>query len=166
MTVEEPQPRGRLRPVERADLLAVVRIEEQTFERPWTLSTFEKFLDAQGFIVLEDPEGEALGEAIAGYVVAELVTVRGSQFGHVKDLAVKPARQGAGRGRQLLEGALRLLASHGAKRVRLEVRPSNTRALSLYKNAGFEILARQEQYYPDGEDALLLARSLEGFSKS
>lgn len=166
MTVEDPQSRGRLRPVERADLLAITRIEEETFERPWTLSTFESFLDATAFLVLEDPAGEGIGEGISGFVVAELVTVRGSKFGHVKDLAVKPEKQGAGRGRRLLKGALRLLASHGADRVRLEVRPTNKRARSLYESAGFEILARHEHYYPDGEDALLMARSLEGIPRT
>lgn len=166
MTVEEPHQRGRLRPVERADLLAVVRIEEQTFERAWTLSTFERFLDAPAFLVLEDPEAEGLGDGIAGYIVAEVVRVRGRQIGHVKDLAVKPACQGEGRGRRLLDGALRLLGSHGANSVRLEVRPSNSRALSLYQTAGFEIVARQDHYYPDGEDALILARALEGDLRS
>ncbi len=160
MTVEDPQPRGRLRRVERADLLAIVRIEKRTFDRPWNLSTFETFLDAPGFLVLEDPETEEFDAGIAGYVVGETIDVRGDRFGHVKDLAVKPALQGNGRGRTLVDGVLSTLAGYGATRVRLEVRPSNDRALSLYKSAGFEILARHENYYPDGEDALLMARSL------
>ena len=160
MTVEDPQARNRVRPVERADLLGVVRIEAQTFERPWTLSTFEQFLDAPAFLVLEDPEGTEIGDEIAGYIVAEIMTVRGNRFGHVKDLAVKPERQGAGRGRRLLEAALGLLESHGVGRVRLEVRPSNERARALYDSAGFSVLARHEHYYPDGEAALLMARSL------
>lgn len=160
MTVEDPQSRGRVRPVERADLLGVVRIETRTFERPWTLSTFEQFLDAPAFLVLEDPDGTELGDEIAGYIVAEIMTVRGDRFGHVKDLAVKPERQGAGRGRRLLEAALGLLESRGVGRVRLEVRPSNERARSLYDSAGFSVLARHKHYYPDGETALLMARTL------
>ena len=160
MTVEAPRSRGRLRHVQPADLLSIVRIERQTFDRPWDHATFESFLDSPGFLVLEDPEGTDLGEEIAGYVVSETVELRGNRFGHVKDLAVKPALQGAGRGRRLLEGAMRLLAGYGVTRVRLEVRPSNERALALYERAGFEVLARHDGYYPDGEDALLMARSL------
>ncbi|MFP4529894.1 MAG: GNAT family N-acetyltransferase [Halodesulfurarchaeum sp.] len=160
MTAEPPRTRGRLRHVEPADLLGVVRIERRTFDRPWDHSTFETFLDSPGFLVLEDPDGTTLGEEIAGYVVSETVDLRGNRFGHVKDLAVKPELQGTGRGRRLLDGALRVLAGYGANRVRLEVRPSNERARALYRAAGFEVLARHDGYYPDGEDALLLARSL------
>ncbi|MGM0371105.1 MAG: ribosomal protein S18-alanine N-acetyltransferase [Halobacteriota archaeon] len=151
---------ARLRPVERADLYAVVRIEARTFEEPWRLSTFEHYLDAPGFLVLEDPESDAMGESIAGYVVASLMRVGGTRVGHVKDLAVKPARQGAGFGRRLLQGALRTLDSQGATAVRLEVRPSNEVARSLYRSAGFAVAGRKAQYYPDGEDALLLTRGL------
>jgi ribosomal-protein-alanine N-acetyltransferase len=160
VTVDDPRPRGGLRHVERADLLGVVRIERRTFDRPWTHATFEAFLDSPGFLVLENPAGTAIGEGIAGYVVAETVAMRGDRFGHVKDLAVKPELQGAGRGRRLLDGALSILAGYGVKRVRLEVRPSNERAIALYESAGFAHLARHEGYYPDGEDALLMAREV------
>ena len=158
MTVEAPQSRGQLRHVQPADLLGIVRVERRTFDRPWTRSTFEAFLDSPGFLVLEDPSGTDIGEEIAGYVVAETVELRGNRFGHVKDLAVKPELQGDGRGRRLLDGALSILAGHGVTRVRLEVRPSNDRAVALYDSAGFEVLARHDGYYPDGEDALLMAR--------
>jgi ribosomal-protein-alanine N-acetyltransferase len=86
--------------------------------------------------------------------------MRGDRFGHVKDLAVKPELQGAGRGRRLLDGVLSILAGYGVKRVRLEVRPSNERALALYESVGFDRLARHEEYYPDGEDALLMTREV------
>ena len=149
-----------LRPVERADLLAVVRIEERTFTHPWHLASFEQFLDAPAFLVLEDPVEESVGEDLAGFVVGDLVARRGRRFGHLKDLAVKPARQGAGRGRRLVEAALARLAGHGAEQARLEVRPSNEPARHLYESAGFDVVGRRENYYRDGEDALLMARQL------
>lgn len=160
MTVDTSREGAALRPVERADLLSVVRIEERTFERPWTLSTFEEFLTAPAFLVLEDPFEEGIGEDLAGYVVAETVFARGRRFGHVKDLAVKPERQGVGRGRRLLETALSVLANHGADQARLEVRPSNEPALALYEAAEFEVVGRKGEYYQNGEDALIMARSL------
>ena len=160
MTADPSREQAALRPVERADLLSVVHIEERTFERPWTLATFEEFLDAPGFLVLEDPFEEDIGKTLAGYVVAETVIARGRRFGHVKDLAVKPERQGAGRGRRLLLSALSVLANQGAGQARLEVRPSNDAALALYESTDFEIVGRKQGYYENGEDALIMARSL------
>lgn len=160
VTIEAPRADEPVRPVERADLLGVVRIEERTFEHPWPLGTFEQYLDAAAFLVLEDPHGEGIGEDVAGYVVASVLPVRGQRVGHVKDLAVKPERQGAGRGRRLLEAALSRLARSGADRVRLEVRPSNDPAVSLYLSTGFAVVGREEGYYQDGEDALIMTRTL------
>ena len=149
-----------LRPVERADLLAVVRIEERAFDHPWHLESFEEFLDAPAFLVLEDPVAEQIGEALAGFIVGDVVDRRRRRYGHLKDLAVKPSRQRAGRGRRLVEAALQRLAGHGAEQARLEVRPSNEAARHLYEAVGFDVVGRRENYYRDGEDALLMARQL------
>lgn len=149
---------GQIRQAVRADLMAVVGIERRVFSHPWRLSAFEQFLDSPGFLVMEDPTGEGVGEDIAGYIVADTITLEGRTVGHVKDLAVKPERQGEGRGRALLERALGVLSGQGHSLVRLEVRPSNERAIDLYMHYGFEVRGRHENYYPDGEDALILVR--------
>jgi ribosomal-protein-alanine N-acetyltransferase len=53
--------------------------------------------------------------------------------------------------------------ARGAKTMFLEVRPSNARALRLYRKAGFAEVGTRPGYYPahDGkEDALILAMEL------
>lgn len=153
---------GRIRQAVRADLVAVVRIERRVFPEPWQLASFEQFLDSPGFLVMEDAGGGSVGDELAGYVVAETMDMGGRTVGHIKDLAVKPERQGAGRGRALLERALAVLSGQGASAVKLEVRPSNDRAVELYRRHGFAVRRRREGYYPDGEDALVLSRQLPG----
>ena len=44
----------------------------------------------------------------------------------------------------------------------LEVRVSNVRAQKLYSGYGFEVAGVRPRYYKDGENALLMIRSLEG----
>lgn len=160
-TVDVPSG-GQIRKAVRADLVAVVRIERRVFDEPWRLSAFEQFLDSPGFLVMEDPSAAGLGNDLAGYVVADVMDVQGKAVGHIKDLGVKPERQGEGRGRALLERALRILSDRGASVAKLEVRPSNERAIDLYRKYGFAIRQRREGYYPDGEDALILSRQLAG----
>lgn len=145
--------------------MAVVRIERRVFDQPWRASTFEEFLESGGFLVMEDPAGRGVGEDLAGYVVADTVTVRGRTVGHVKDLAVKPERQGEGRGRALLHRALGVLAGQRVPFVRLEVRPTNERAIDLYVRNGFRRTSRVDNYYPDGEDAYVLVKVLDGFEE-
>ncbi len=43
----------------------------------------------------------------------------------------------------------------------LEVRKSNTAAIALYKEFGFEIITTRKGYYTDREDAYLMGRRLE-----
>jgi len=42
-----------IRPVERADLLAVVRIERTCFSDPWPYDAFERLLEEPAFLVAE-----------------------------------------------------------------------------------------------------------------
>jgi len=72
-------------------------------------------------------------------------------------LAVAPERQRCGLGRRLLEAAIDWAEGREAA-LFLEVRESNSPALSLYREAGFVVAGRRARYYRDGEDALLLRR--------
>ena len=70
-------------------------------------------------------------------------------------IAVDPAHRGQGWGRILLEACQRELAAAGLELLYLEVRPSNTSAMGLYRACGWERCGLRTGYYPDGEDALL-----------
>jgi [ribosomal protein S18]-alanine N-acetyltransferase len=144
-----------IRPAERADLLAVVRIENASFAQPWPHDAFVRFLDQPGFLVATDSRGE-----VAGYVVADVTRHYGRRLGHVKDVAVHPDRRGLGVGSALLSRVLAVLAAHGADSVKLEVRESNDEAKRLYRKFGFEPLRRVSDYYDD-EDAIVMLRKLE-----
>lgn len=60
----------------------------------------------------------------------------------ILSLAVRPAAQGRGIGRQLLSSGIASLQERGAERVRLEVRPDNAAALALYQSVGFQEAGR------------------------
>lgn len=143
------------RRAERADLLAVARIERASFPQPWPFQAFERFLEEPGFLIAQR------GSAIIGYVVADTVEQYGSTVGHVKDIAVHPDDRGRGVGKRLLERALSALSAQGVRRVRLEVRETNDRAISLYEEFGFEPRHRVAGYYDDGEDALVYVAELD-----
>ena len=78
------------------------------------------------------------------------------------DIQVLPSARRQGWGRFLLQGSLGALASEGVNTCHLEVRRSNTAALSLYHKQGFEKVGERANYYrfqETREDAILLARS-------
>lgn len=165
MTVSEASGSVGISTAEQADLLEVFRIEKAVFEQPWPFSAFERYLEEPGFLVARDTilgEGGALldGPAVVGYVVADSVPNHGPPIGHIKDLAVKPDRQGSGIGSDLLTRALTSLNGQGVNTVKLEVRRGNRAARKLYEARGFDYLRTVPQYYHDDEDAIIYVSDL------
>jgi [ribosomal protein S18]-alanine N-acetyltransferase len=78
----------------------------------------------------------------------------------VLTLAVAPAARRLGLGTRLLDAAMTLAASHGARTAFLEVSVGNPAARMLYARAGFTPTGRRPRYYADGTDALVLRRTL------
>jgi ribosomal-protein-alanine N-acetyltransferase len=60
----------------------------------------------------------------------------------------------------LLHAAEARAAADGARTMFLEVAPENFAARALYASAGYTEVGRRPRYYPDGSDALVLARPL------
>lgn len=166
MTVTpEDAPSGiRIRRAERADLLAVYRIEKASFSSPWPFEAFEQQLSGPGFLVAvdDDENGEIVDTAnVIGFVVADHVPNHGQPFGHIKDLAVHPEYQGEGVGTALLRRGLDVLYEQSVRSVKLEVRESNDGAKRLYTQFGFEPLRRVPRYYDNGDDAIIMVLSRE-----
>ncbi len=141
-----------IRRADRADLLAVVEIEDLSFPQPWPYHAFEGFLGRPGFLVA------TAGDGVAGYVVSDVTPNHGRGIGHVKDIAVHPDRRDRGIGSALLARSIGVLKAHGATSVKLEVRASNEGARRLYAESGFEATRRVPRYYDDGEDAIVMVR--------
>lgn len=95
------------------------------------------------------------GFEVAGYVVARAV----ADEGEILNLAVAPAHQRRGIGRELAERAIAALSAQGARAVYLEVRESNTAARRLYEGLGFEAVARRPNYYRQPAEAALVLRT-------
>lgn len=157
MTTATPadSPAVNVRPAERADLLEIYRIETEAFGQPWPFGAFEQYLGEPGFLV-------ASGESVLGYIVADIISHRGGPIGHIKDLAVHRNVRKKGIGTLLLTRAIHILESRHVQAIKLEVRESNEPAIELYRSSGFEYRKRIEEYYDDGEDALLLVREPTG----
>lgn len=143
-----------IRPMEEADVGAVMDIELRAYPHPWTAGIFRDCLRVgyNGWVYLGD--GQLRGYAVMSYAAGEA---------HLLNIAVAPDWQGLGIGRSLLRHVLRHAERIGAGEMFLEVRPSNASALALYQDMGFELIGRRKGYYPIAggrEDAFVLARKL------
>jgi len=138
-----------LRPMEFADLDAVMVIEEASFPAPWRRETFAQELSSsrRAWLVAEW-DGRVIG--YGGIQVVE-------DEAHVMNLAVRADARSAGIGAALLAALVDAARDLGAKRVTLEVREGNEAAVRLYRGAGFTEEGRRRGYYSEsGEDALIM----------
>jgi ribosomal-protein-alanine N-acetyltransferase len=139
-------------PMTEADIAEVVELEESVYPHPWSRNNFIDSL-ASGYQawVLRGRDGELLGYFLLMAVVDE---------GHLLNVAVSADIQGQGLGRFLLNQAVACARGLGLASVLLEVRPSNLRALEIYRRYGFAQIGRRKGYYPaaDGqrEDAIVM----------
>ena len=115
--------------------------------RAWSEAEFAGLTSGAGAGRVAEPQGFALGRALAGE--AELLTI-----------AVLPGARRQGVGRRLVQKFLDEVAGLGAATVFLEVAEDNAGALALYRAAGFFEAGRRHRYYrmSDGTltDALVM----------
>ena len=136
------------------DLRAVLEIEHASYQFPWTHRIFRDCLRV-GYSCWVFEEGDQIiGYGIISVAVGEC---------HILNLCIRPLNQGLGYGRAMLDFLMDIARERNADTAFLEVRPSNTVGLQLYRNAGFDEVGMRKDYYPgvDGrEDAIILARTL------
>ncbi len=98
---------------------------------------------------------------IGGRIAGMVLGFRQSPLeGRIFWLAVRSGRQGRGVGRRLMTELLEIFRRLAVMSVILEVRATNKRAQRLYLDLGFEIFTTCKNYYPDGEGAIIMRRSL------
>lgn len=132
-----PQPQWRLR-FERVSgddpfvLGELLELDHQAFSWLWWNSE-DEFSD-----YLREPRVDVfLGRDERGNAVSYVGITRMRGWGHLDRLAVSPAYQGQGYGRESLEWAVHALASRGARRVALSTQARNVRSRRMYERFGF-----------------------------
>lgn len=137
------------------DLPEILEIENRSYPFPWTEGIFHDCLRfGYSSWVLE------IDRRIVGYGVMSLAV----QECHILNICVDPDYQCQGIGRRLLGQLLTIARARKADTAFLEVRPTNTQALSLYFSEGFNEIGTRRNYYPaifGREDAVILAKSLD-----
>lgn len=134
-----------------SDLIQVSDIERRSYEFPWSHGVFRDCLLAGYHSVILERHDRVIGYCILSVAAGEA---------HILNLCVDSAFRGLGYGDQLLEDILTQAKSAGVQQVFLEVRPSNTNAMRLYRKKGFRQVAERPKYYraKDGrEDAAVLS---------
>ena len=139
------------------DLDDVMAIEVKSFPQPWTRELLERELTNPVSFPFVKKATFRGSELLAGYIVFWVVYGEG----HILNIATAPELKRLGIAGSLLSFALDFMAERGVVTVSLEVRRSNTPAISLYESFGFIETYVRKLYYGD-EDAVVMSLRLRG----
>jgi [ribosomal protein S18]-alanine N-acetyltransferase len=134
------------------DLNALRKLEHASFDKDaWPLFDLIAVLTFPDVIRLKAVED---GQMV-GFIAGDPRPRDG--WGWIATIAVDPRYRQRGIGRALLNACESRL---GVSRARLTVRLSNGGAISMYEKAGYATVDIWQTYYNDGEDAMVMEKTL------
>lgn len=135
------------------DLDEVLKIEKESFSDPWTKESF-----------LEDIDKDFTYPAVArknGKLVAYTCLWKIMDELQIANIAVGKEYRHQGIAQRLMEWIIERGVEQKCKSVTLDVRVSNSVALTLYRKFGFEPIGRRKNYYRfPVEDAIIMEKKL------
>ena len=152
-----------IRRCDRDDIHAVIAINEETLPEHYSDYFYYEILAEfpETFLVAE------LDGALIGYIMcrveygfSHLKRLGLARKGHIVSVAVKEQHRGKGVGTMLVRSSHDAMLAKSATETYLEVRVTNSEAITLYERLGYKASGRLEAYYKDGEAALVMAAPL------
>ena len=135
-----------------SDLEEAYKIEVDVNPSPWKYETFLSSFEVghKGLICKND--NQMIGFIIFSPIIPEA---------HILSISVRNEMQSKGIGTLLLKSMLDQCKVMNYKKIFLEVRVSNLKAINFYEKFGFSKDAIRNNYYTDNsEDALLMSLSI------
>ena len=137
-----------------ADLPIAFQLEKCCHLFPWSENTFysnqgERYLNKK--IIVDDQ--------LVGFLICQTVVDEASLF----NIAIHPDYRKQGLAKLLLKQLITELDAKQVKMLWLEVRESNTVAIALYQQLGFNEISVRKNYYPTKhgkEDAIIMAYTI------
>jgi len=133
----------------RRDMPEVLKIEQSSFEFPWSEEDFIRCLRQRNCIGMV----AEYDERVVGFMIYEL---HKDQL-HVLNFSVRPDVRRSGVGMQMVNKLIGKLSQQRRNRIVLEIRETNLAAQMFFKNLGFVAVSVLRDYYDDTvEDAYVM----------
>jgi ribosomal-protein-alanine N-acetyltransferase len=149
-----------IRPMQLDDVPQAVHIDKECFplnKQPMAYKSDLLYNQMAHYIVAYDdkaPDKASIIGVTGFWLMAEEA--------HIMTIGVRKNHRRQGIGQLMLEAAIQLARSYNAFAVTLEVRRSNTEALSMYAKHGFTERGIRKNYYDEThEDAVIMTKDLD-----
>lgn len=131
-----------------ADIKGIAEIEKECFSEPWSENAIKEAFDYGTAFFVAKSEG-----SVIGYVGVKKILDEAD----IANVAVTKNARKCGVGASLIKAVSNWAKEEGVKKVSLEVRMTNSAAISLYKKHNYKEVGRRKNFYRNPtEDALIL----------
>jgi ribosomal-protein-alanine N-acetyltransferase len=147
------KPRLSVRAPQLGDVRMLSSAEALCFADPWPPQFFvsEILSDGRFNRLLVDPGGSLVAYLFCAWQFLDL---------HVLKVATLPPYRRQGLSTRLMRLAEEHTLETGGESLTLEVRTSNTEAISMYASLDYSLAGVRKAYYQDGEDAVIMTKRM------
>jgi len=138
----------------KSDIEIILDIERSSNPHPWAEKNFLDCLERDYYCLVQEIQKEVSGFAIQSIAIDE---------SHLLNIGIKKKYRRKGFGEEILNQIILFSKVMGCRKIFLEVRISNIRAIKLYEKEGFRKVDIRKNYYKlrEGrEDALIMVKRL------
>ena len=150
----------RIRRVRKGDIDRIIDIERSWHHLShWSIDSYYRLLNDESFTssFVAEIEGDSGRPNIVGFVIFHIT----ADVSEIYNIAVESNYARSGVGHQLMAAAIQESGRRKAGKVVLEVRKSNSPAISFYLKFNFSIAGERKNYYSNPlEDAYVMEREI------
>lgn len=131
------------------DMFSVIKLSSETLSEHYNPSLFNYLYETfpNGFWVCE------INHKIIGFIVGVKLN---NEIAKILMISVSNLYQNRRIGSKLLTTFLSEIILHNVKKVELEVKKTNLKAINFYKRFGFEIVEIIKEFYENKDDAIIM----------
>jgi len=142
----------KIRKFSEKDLIQINKIENLVFDQePYSPYTFLQYNNPKTAFYVAEKNNQ-----IIGYVIIKTMFPKNAKL---ISIAVHPDHQSQGIGTKLIKKAINKTKDLGARKINLEVRKTNKKAIKFYRKLGFKKTKIKKNYYRDGENAVYMKKT-------
>ncbi len=141
-----------IRPLSLTDVNTIRKLYESDFSDGWSENQLVSAFNTNRFIAI----GSFFEDELVGVITLSL----GYDDADLEGIVVKQNFRRNKIALNLLEYAIKHIKEQKKQRILLEVREGNTPAINFYLKSGFNTISVRKDYYPNGENAIVMVKEL------
>ncbi len=147
----------RIKGIDASNIAELISIADETNLSHWSAQSYLEEIKNETSIMLRlvNEANQTVGFVVGRVILGMTESILEAE---IYNIAVKESEHGRGRGQMLFDAFRRSCLEMGASNIWLEVRESNSKAISFYERNGFERVQTRNHFYENPREHAILMK--------